>query len=345
MYPDQLALLRSPVTGGTLELQNAEHVDDRIKSGVLVDSQGNSFPIRDFIPRFVDANNYCRSFTVQWDKYPLAPDLYGVYAERFAKETRWGANLSAEIILEAGCGWGVFTRTALKTGATVVAFDLSAGVDQAYRENGPNPKLLVVQASIYDMPFRRASFDKVFCFGVLQHTPEPQRAFAGLVEFLKPAGLIAADVYAKPPRRHPYSGLLRSKYLARRFTTGRDPEALHRAIKTYVYAMWPLSRLLALTKWGRQVNRRFLIDDYKSRLPGMTPAHYRDFAVLDIFDMLSPAYDFPASLDEFRAWYVAAGLTEIDVHPGYNGFEGRARRPGPASAAGPALADLGASPA
>jgi SAM-dependent methyltransferase len=329
MYPSQIALLRSPVTGGALQVQGAECLAGRIKSGVLVDSEGNSFHIREYIPRFVDADNYCRSFTVQWDKYPLARDLYDSYAERFAKETRWAGNLSGETILEAGCGIGAFTRSALRTGATLVSFDLSTGVDQAYRENAPDPRHLVVQASLFAMPFCQASFDKVFCFGVLQHTPEPQRAFSELVKFLKPGGWIAADIYAKPPPKgHPYAGLLRSKYLARRLTTGRDPEALHKVVKAYVWAIWPLTSMLGRSQWGRQVNRRFLIDDYRPRLPAMDPSHYRDFAVLDIFDMLSPAYDYPMNIDEFRAWYVGAGLAEIDVHAGYNGLEGRGRKPG-----------------
>tara|TARA_B100000676_G_C17914223_1_gene751743 strand:- start:66 stop:194 length:129 start_codon:yes stop_codon:yes gene_type:complete len=37
--------------------------------------------------------------------------------------------------------------------------------------------VLIVQGDIYAMPFRQGSADRVFCFGVLQHTPEPQRSF------------------------------------------------------------------------------------------------------------------------------------------------------------------------
>ena len=46
-----------------------------------------------------------------------------------------------------------------------------------------------------------------------------------------------------------------------------------------------------------------------------------------MYDMLSPKYDFTATLEEFRAWLDAAGLEQTDVHHGYNGLEGRAVKP------------------
>ena len=78
---------------------------------------------------------------------------------------------------------------------------------------------------------------------------------------------------------------------------------------------------------GVQINRRLLLDDYPNRLPGMQHDLYKEFACLDIFDFLSPRYDIPATLDEFREWHQNAGLEKVDVGPGYNGIEGRGVRP------------------
>jgi hypothetical protein len=44
----------------------------------------------------------------------------------------------------------------------------------------------------------------------------------------------------------------------------------------------------------------------------------------NIFDLLSPAYDFPQTLETFNAWHLEAGLENIDVCRGYNGIEGHA---------------------
>ena len=47
----------------------------------------------------------------------------------------------------------------------------------------------------------------------------------------------------------------------------------------------------------------------------------------NLFDMLAPAYDLPATIPEFLAWHQAAGLQEIEVGAGYNGVEGRGVKP------------------
>jgi 2-polyprenyl-3-methyl-5-hydroxy-6-metoxy-1,4-benzoquinol methylase len=56
---------------------------------------------------------------------------------------------------------------------------------------------MLVQASVYSMPFRKTSFSRVFCFGVMQHTPNPQKTFESIVEMLVPGGAIASDIYVK----------------------------------------------------------------------------------------------------------------------------------------------------
>ena len=38
-------------------------------------------------------------------------------------------------------------------------------------------RLELAQADLFDLPFEQGAFDRVLCFGVLQHTPDPRRAF------------------------------------------------------------------------------------------------------------------------------------------------------------------------
>jgi hypothetical protein len=44
-------------------------------------------------------------------------------------------------------------------------------------------------------------------------------------------------------------------------------------------------------------------------------------------DMLSPMYDLPQTLKTFTRWHHEAGLVDIDVHYGFNGIEGRGKKP------------------
>ena len=112
MNPSLIIHLICPKCKFKLEIITVEEVRDRIKTGELKCSNCfKSFPIINFIPRFVSGqNNYAVSFGYQWnkhcrtqyDKYSGAP----ISEERFFKETRWSRNLRGEILLEAGSGSG-----------------------------------------------------------------------------------------------------------------------------------------------------------------------------------------------------------------------------------------------
>src|SRR5437763_11214620 len=105
--------------------------------------------------------------------------------KRFFEETGWSRDLAGEIILEVGSRSGRFTEQAASTGAIVVSMDYSYAVEANYASNGRRENVLIVQADIYAMPFHSWYFDKVFCFGVLQHTPDVRQAFLALPPMLK----------------------------------------------------------------------------------------------------------------------------------------------------------------
>src|SRR5688572_17525912 len=136
------------------------------------------------IPRFVGDGNYTGSFGYQWTKFSrtqLDENLgLPLSEERFVKETGWPRDLAGETILEAGSGMGRFTRCAAATGAEVVSFDYSGAIDANHRNNGHLPNVHFLQADIRRPPFAAQTFDRIFCFGVLQHTPDPAASFQSL---------------------------------------------------------------------------------------------------------------------------------------------------------------------
>ncbi len=328
MKRQHLHFLISPKNGRPLSLHSEVEVGGRIQSGILSDGE-TEWPIIDFIPRFVPLTNYADSFSLQWGNHPdIMYELdtgLTLFEDRFKKETRWEKDLNGQVILEAGCGTGCFTRYALETGATVLSFDLGAGsVRSNYKKNGHHENLLIVQASIYEMPFAK-NFDKVFCFGVLQHTPDPRKSFAALIQMLKPQGKIATDIYAlvKWTRHH---GMLKTKYFLRRWTAEMPPEKLYAWIKLYVGIMWPIVNVIKYFPLGKMLNQHLLFDNYPARLPNMRNEKFKEFAIVDIMDMLGAAYDFPVTKDEFTRWHLDEQLKSIDVDYGYNGLEGRGMR-------------------
>jgi SAM-dependent methyltransferase len=328
MDPEHVSHLACPLTKRPLLLEGASLTGGRVERGTLVETvSGARYPIVDFIPRFVPASNYSDSFGFEWKMHSRTQhDSYSGFAvsrRRFEAETKWAKDLHGEKVLEVGCGSGRFTEIALDTGAFVVSLDYSNAVAENYRWHRKQRNLLIVQADVYQMPFRAGSFDRAFCFGMLQHTPNPARAFLCVLDSLKPGGWMASDIYAKDL----VHWLLHPRYWIHPFLRRLPPATLYKATRRYIDLMWPIARLIRrIPKVGCALNWRLLIADHSNNLPGAEDVLLKEWAYLDTFDMLSPAHDHPQTLRTFRRWHQDAGLTEIEVHYGFNGVEGRGRK-------------------
>src|SRR2546428_560604 len=154
--------------------------------------------------------------------------------------------VEGEAGLEVGGGGGRFTEVLVSTGAEVVAVDASSAV-KACRET-VGDRATIVQADLFDLPFPEGSFDRVFCYGVLQHTPDPRAAFLTIVRYAKPGGWIAADVY----KRADYVDRWSAKRLWRPLTTRLPSRWLRRLVEWYVPKWLPVdTRLARVPKLGR----------------------------------------------------------------------------------------------
>ncbi len=144
---------------------------------------------------------------------------------------------------------------------------------------------------------------------------------------MKPGGRLATDIYQKVPLRWgDHLNLLKSKYFLRRWTTKVNPQKLERIVDHYVNMLWPLfKRIMKSGHFGLLVSQLFLFNDWGKLCPSPIDVRFeKDLAKVMIYDMLSPAFDIPATQEEFYQWHLEAGLEDIDIHPGYNGLEGRA---------------------
>ena len=91
--------------------------------------------------------------------------------------------------------------------------------------------------------------------------------------------------------------------------------------------MWPVARVLVkIPKLGKMINWRLMIADYHHLLPNADSKTLKEWAILDTYDMVSPAHDHPATLKQYKGWHTEMGLINVDVHYGYNGIEGRANK-------------------
>jgi SAM-dependent methyltransferase len=314
VHPELLNILRCPHSGQRLRVESPLMSGDRIREAMLVSEDGqHRYPVRESIPRFVAASNYADSFGMQWQRFRQTQlDSFSgqpISAQRFWKATAWRpADLRGAWVLDAGCGAGRFAEVALHAGARVVALDYSGAVDACLQNLGATPSLHVVQGDIYALPLAARTFQFVYSLGVLQHTPDVRRAFAALPPMLAGGGRLCVDFYEKS-----WKSALLPKYWLRPFARRLPRAKLFALCERLVPKLLPLSRALnRVPIVGSTLRRAVPVANHQGVLP-LSPAQLQEWALLDTFDWLAPAYDNPQTAATVRRWLEQANLLAIEV--------------------------------
>ncbi len=117
---------------------------------------------------------------VEARKYFVEPHIPG-----FAEFERW----TGKRVLEVGCGIGTDTMNFARAGAQVTAVDLSsASLDLARRRAevyGLQDRITFIEANAEQLSqfVPPAPYDLVYSFGVIHHTPHPDRALDQIRQF------------------------------------------------------------------------------------------------------------------------------------------------------------------
>ncbi len=317
-----LNILRCPECKGHLECRSDKvNVKGKIIEGNLACAPCNKhFPIVRGIPRFIEMDNYATSFGYQWNLYKYTQvDKYShtlQSEERFYAETQWTKeSMKDNWVLDAGCGNGRFVEVAARSDCQVVGVDISSAIDAAGDLFKDHDNVHLVQASVYALPFAERTFDKCYCIGVIQHTPNPQESIKSLPKLVKKQGQLALTIYERKPWT-PFYG----KYLMRFLTKKMNQRVLLFTIKLLSPILFPLTEILfRLPTLGKV---------FKFIIPYANYVHMKDlsmkqryeWAILDTFDMLSPAYDSPLNEYEVRASLAQSEVTDVTrlPNPGVN---------------------------
>ncbi len=329
MKLDQARELACPDCGGVLAWGKIDSiVGDEVAEAALSCARcQKEFPLRRHVPRFVPENDYCDNFSLEWRAHAVTQldSRNGTRSshDRLYAETQWeAAGLAGQRVLECGSGSGRFTEVLLEAGAQVFSFDYSGAVDSNWENNGGNPRLLLAQGDIRKIPFHKGTFDKVICFGVLQHTPDVRQSFMSMVPYLKPGGELVVDVY---PRR--LREMLHWKYVLRCMTKRMDKKRLYEYVQKAVPWLLPISLSLGrIPLLGRKLVRLIPVNNPEMSCKGLSWQELRDWSILDTYDWLSPVYDQPQTLGTLREWYEQAGLEHL-TFADTDVYVGRGTRP------------------
>ncbi len=292
----------------------------------LRDEDNNLFPLEKGAFRLVKDDNYTENFGYQWNKFAETQidksSKIQLSHQRFFQQTGWDKeDLTGKNVLEVGSGAGRFSQIVLDyTKANLYTVDYSNAVEANYRNNGPNDRLNIFQASIYDLPFEPAQFDKVFCFGVLQHTPDVEASVRSLIEMAKPGAEVIVDFY-------PINGWwtkVHAKYIFRPFTKKMTNEKLYKKIDKHADSLIGAYKFFSKIGVGRIVNRFLPVVDIDGTLPkNVSKEQLREMVVLDTFDMFSPEYDQPQKISTVVKWFGKYGMKDVcGGYITYDNFKG-----------------------
>ena len=295
-----------------------------IDGNYLTSENGAKISTRGGIPRFVDDDNYSSNFGLQWNLFSdtqIDNDQLHLSSTRFFAQTLWKqADLDKKLVLEVGCGAGRFTCILLReTNAYVHSIDYSGAVDANKKNNSEfiqSGRFALAQSDIYELPFPKCSFDKTFCFGVLQHTPDFKASIFALVDHTKVGGEIVVDFY-------PVKGFwtkIHAKYILRPLTKRLPHAYLLKLIEANVDWLMALHDFLVSIRlhW---LTRFLPLCNISETLPtGTDPLLRRQWAVLDTFDQYSPRYDNPQRINSVAKMFEEAGANV--TFAGFVNFDG-----------------------
>jgi ubiquinone/menaquinone biosynthesis C-methylase UbiE len=129
---------------------------------------------------------------VRQRKYFVEPHI-----PEFAEFGRWGGRR----VLEIGCGIGTDTISFAQAGASVVAIDLSERSLEIARQRaaiyGVTDRVRFIQANAERLSeaLSPEPFDLIYSFGVIHHTPHPERAVAEMRKYTVPGTTLKIMVY------------------------------------------------------------------------------------------------------------------------------------------------------
>ena len=129
---------------------------------------------------------------VERRKYFVEPHIPG-----FAEFPRW----QGKRVLEIGCGIGTDTINFARNGAQVTAIDLSekslemAGTRAEVFGLSDRIRFFHGSAEQLEQVVPPEPFDLVYSFGVIHHTPHPERVLAQLKNYVRPGSTVKIMVY------------------------------------------------------------------------------------------------------------------------------------------------------
>jgi SAM-dependent methyltransferase len=250
-----------------------------------------------------DAQSRTQStYGLQWNRFRIVRDD----EDRATFRNRTGLSvddLAGKAVLDAGCGMGRYLRIAAESRArAIVGVDLSRAVEAARDVTRGLAGVAIVRGDLLRPPFAPGGFDVIYSLGVLDHTPDPRRAFLALARLLRPGGVIAIWVYPRERR------IVEAIMDAQRAVSSRLPVRLLEPLCRIAAPIGGLKRRLMASRW-RPIERLGVALHLATIGVSMHPDP--EVRVCDTLDWYAPRYLSRHTHQEVADWFAEAGLTDV----------------------------------
>src|SRR5687767_1710115 len=127
--------------------------------------------------------------TTQGQLWSIAPQYWSQHFEpwflpMYMKVLQQLKLSDEDLLLDAGCGSGLFSSLAINEGADVVGIDAAGGLLEVARKRNPNNNFL--EEDLEALPFTDESFNVVVGFNSFQYAGSFDNALAEAKRVLKP---------------------------------------------------------------------------------------------------------------------------------------------------------------
>lgn len=138
--------------------------------------------------------------TIQGKLWSVAPQYWSQHFEPcfipMYKKVLEQLKLEDAMLLDAGCGSGMFTSMAIRRGAQVIGIDAAPGLLKVAKHRNPSNNFM--EEDLEAMPFADNSFDIVAGFNSFQYAGNFKNALTEAKRVLKDEGLLVIGIWDKP---------------------------------------------------------------------------------------------------------------------------------------------------
>ncbi|MEW6095351.1 MAG: methyltransferase domain-containing protein [bacterium] len=232
-------------------------------------------------------------FEFQWKQFAYQKRIFGKTKEdamnsffKFSPSNITKESLSKKLVLDAGCGHGVYVENLGELGCEVIGLDIGVGVDITLERCRHLNNIHVVQGNILSSPFIHEAFDYIWCNGVIHHTPDTRQAFSCLSKLIKKGCYLSIWVYPKGS----WMWEISQKFI--RSITTRLPEKL-----LYYLCFIPVPLLSVVKTYSGT---------------SLKNSSWRECAQV-VYDWYSPEYQSHHTIDEVKDWFEKEGFEDIEI--------------------------------